>query len=175
MAATPRDQLVTDDDDHRRDVEPRAAGEQPRDEEDGAGRIARGDAEADLEEFVNGDDVVVVKRADEKIGDDDAREDGADGQLRVEEIALVVALGGRAEEGGGAQLRRDDGGEDGPPGKLTTADAELAHVVAAMAGGGEADADDEGEIGHDGDGVPEVRHVKPRRARGRRHVLSSGH
>ena len=46
----------------------------------------------------------------------------ADGELGVGEVAAVVALARRAEEGGGAQFRRDEGAEHGPPRQLAAAD-----------------------------------------------------
>ena len=69
------DHFVAEHDDDRRDVKPRAAGEQAREEEDGGGGVARGLAEAELQELVNRDDVVVVEGPDEEVGHDDARED----------------------------------------------------------------------------------------------------
>ncbi len=150
--------LVPDHDDDRRDVEPRAAGQQARDQEDGAGGVAGRDPKPDLEKFVDRNDVIVVKGPDEKIGHDDPRDYGADGQLRVEEVPPVIALGRRAEKGRRAQLRRDDRGQHRPPGHLPAAHAELAHVVAAMPRRGQPHADDEGKIGQNGECVPEITH-----------------
>ncbi len=153
------DHFVTEHDDDGRNVETRAAGQQSRDQEDRRGGVAGGDAKADLQELVNGDDVVVVKGSQEKIGDDDAGDDRADGELDVGEVVEVITLAGCAEKRCRTQFRRDDRGEHGPPGQLATADAELAHAEAALARRGEAHADNEGEVGKNGESVPEILHL----------------
>ena len=116
-------------------------------------------SEASFEEFVDGDDAEFVESADEEIGDDDASEDGSDGELGVGEVAEGVAFAWGAEESAGADFGGEDGGEDGPPGDIAIADGE-AFDGAFSAAFVEADADDDDEVSEDDEAVedPGIRH-----------------
>ena len=107
--------LVGQHHDHGRDVEPGSAGKQTCEQEHRRRGIARYLAEAQLEILVNRNDIVVVKRPDKETGDDNAREDHADGQLRVSEVAKVITFARRAEKSGRAEFCRDERAQDRPP------------------------------------------------------------
>jgi len=140
--------LPGDDEEDGGDVEAAAAGEGACDEEDDGGAVLCGDAEADAEEVVDGDDAVIEVRLDEDDGDEETGEDGADGELGVEVVAVLVAFLWSAEECGGGDFGGEDGCEDGPPWDAAVADGEAAHggIATALV---EADGDDDGEVGED--------------------------
>ncbi len=123
----------------RGDVEPRAAGQRARDEENGRRRVLRLRPETHEQELIDRDDAVIVVRLDEKKRDDDAGEDRADGELRVREIAQRVAFARRAEKSRGADLRGEDRSQHSPPRDAAVACREAFHrgVAAAFV---EADA-----------------------------------
>ena len=87
------DHFVPDDDDDRRNVEPRAARQEPRDQKDRARRVARRDAKPDLKKFINRNDVVVVKGPDEKIRDDDPRDHRPDRHGQQRELNVLDQVG----------------------------------------------------------------------------------
>ena len=141
-------EFVDEDQRDSGDVDARAGGENPRDEEHGAGGVLGTRAEALREVLVDAVDVEAVVRRQENKGDDDPREDGAEGELDEQIVALVVALAGRAEEGARAGFRRDERGEHGPPGDLASAEGEVAQGVLASAHA-QADGEDQREIPED--------------------------
>ena len=98
-----------------RKVQPGTAGQHAAEQEGGTRPTARGDAETLLEILVNGNHLIIVVRLQEEPTHDNAAQDGADTQLHIGIIAQRKALPRGAQEGGRADLCRDDGAENGPP------------------------------------------------------------
>ena len=149
--------LPAEDEQHGGHPETCAACQKTGDEEDGGGAAACFGAEADLQEFIHADNTMAVVGGDENCADHHAGEQVARHELDVGVVAQGVAFAGSAEEGAGTDLRREDGGEDGPPCDLAIAQGETFHAV-AFAALRQTDADDQGEVTEDDERVEEVRH-----------------
>jgi len=154
----PGDHLVAEYQHHRRHVEARAAGQRAGDQEHGGRAVFRPVPEADQQELVDRDHAVVVVGLDENEGNNDARQHGADGELGVGVVAQSVALVGRAQESRGADLRREDGRQHGPPRNAPVANGESLHrfIAPALV---QADADHNDKVCEDHPAIEQPFHM----------------
>ena len=145
VRANAADHFVSEGERDGRDIQPRAGREQARDHEHGRRGILGRDTETRGQVFVDRVNFVVVIRLDENVADENAREDGAEGELHVSVIAQREAFAGRPEKSAGARFRGDDGSEHGPPRDAPAAEREVFQVVFLPAHA-QADEDDDEEI-----------------------------
>ena len=112
-----RHELVGNDQQNACKVKSCSTGEHPADQEDHGGRAARQEPESFFQVFIDGDHLVVIVGFEEELADDDAAQDSADAELGVREVAGMVAFPRSPQKGGRADFRRQDGGQNGPPGQ----------------------------------------------------------
>ncbi len=86
----------------RRYIQARTGRQHTRNHENSGCRVFRRHAEARGEIFVDRINFVVVVRLDENVADENASEDGAEGELQVGIIAVTEAFPGRSEKSAGA-------------------------------------------------------------------------
>src|SRR4030095_16219237 len=99
------------------------------------------DAEPHGQIFVDRENFVVIVGLDENEADEDARDDGAEGELDVSVIAQRIAFARCSKKSAGARFRRDDGSEHGPPRDLPATEREILEV-ALLAPHAQADEND---------------------------------
>src|SRR6516165_10397031 len=99
-----------------------------RKEEDTARHISRPRAVSNLQKFVDALNAVLVIRTNESKCDNDASQDGSDGQLGVNEAASLESLRRSSKKRGGTCFCRDDRCQYCPPGNRTAAEGELSQV-----------------------------------------------
>jgi len=114
-------ELVGNDQQNAREIEPGSAGEYPADQEDHGGCPPRQEPESFFQVFIDGNNLVVIIGLEKEPADDDAAQDGADAELGVREVAGMVSFPGSSQEGGRADFRRQDRGQNSPPGQGTVA------------------------------------------------------
>ena len=140
--------FVSHHEDDGRDVEPRSAGKGAGDQEDCRRRILRSGSKTEQQILVDGDDAKIVVGLDENVGDDDAGENGAEGQLRIGEVALLIAFTRRPQECRRTYFRGQDRCQHRPPGNIPVAYREALEIL-APAPFVEPDRDDNGEVKKD--------------------------
>jgi hypothetical protein len=72
---------------------------------------------------------VVVVGLDEDVADENAGENGSEGELEISEIAESETLTGRTEKCARAGFRRDDGSEHRPPGNTPATEGKVLEIV----------------------------------------------
>lgn len=113
------DKLISNDKQNACKVEPGSAGQNPADQEDHGGSAPGQQSEPFFQIFINGDYLIVVIRFEEELADDNTAQNRAYAELGIGEVAGMVAFPRRSQEGGRADFRSQDGGQDGPPGQGT--------------------------------------------------------
>src|SRR5436305_1294150 len=71
----------------------------------------------------------VVIRLDENEANENAGNDGAEGELQISVITLSKPFARRSKKRPGARFGSDEGGEDGPPRDLPAAQREILQVA----------------------------------------------
>ena len=69
------------------EIQTRTRGKQPRDHENGRGGILRRHTETDCQILVDGVNLVIVVRLNENVADKNARDDGAESELKISVVA----------------------------------------------------------------------------------------
>ena len=87
-------ELVGNDQQNAREIEPGSAGEHPADQEDHGGCPPRQEPESFFQVFIDGNNLVVIIGLEKEPADDDAAQDGADAELGVCEVAGMVSSPG---------------------------------------------------------------------------------
>src|SRR5205823_6705943 len=95
--------------------------------------------------FVDRINFVIVVRLDENVADENARDDGAEGELQIGIISQRKSFARRPEKCAGAGFGGNERSENGPPCDLATAESEVGEVL-FLAAHVKADRDDDHKV-----------------------------
>ena len=151
------DHRIKQDEQDGGNPQPSSAGQHARDEKGRRSHLPRGLAEASLQELINAHDVVRVKDRHEEKPHDQSCKYRPDGQLGIRVVLQRITLPRRAEERPGTGFRRQNAREHRPPCDLTVPQSKAFHA-ATLAALGEADPQNDGEVGNDDNDVGSERH-----------------